>query len=330
MTEERGITVPQISLEFFTQEAGEYVESLADGSGGPTPFMSLVSAMTLGVPEEFRATTRIVFTGDFVQSVENRRTDEQPEAYSRERGSGLVAGKTMGRAPDGFVEVLFPHEWALLDADDELLALVTHLGAHEAVHVTLHHIGGEPFAVHKREGFSQAAIQYIGMAAEQVEEHLAEYLANQVQRGITGTSSDGDQLRQAFAAWQDALATQLPAIPEDDPDYFYKGMWVSFNALHILWKALAYLAAEVRDGDEFAAVPADFAELPEWKQYVEPWWDTYTALLGEIPMDVNVDVAATDEVVKRLALFLQQWALGLGFDHHDTDEGAWFRITLWD
>ncbi len=330
MAEESAIPVPQISLEFFTEEASEYVQSIADGRSGPTPFVSLVSALTSGVPEEFRSTTRIVFTADFVRSVENRLPDGQSEAYVRERGSGLVAGKTMGRQPDGFVEVLFPHEWALLEAEDELLALVTHLGAHEAVHVTLHHIGGEPFAVQKREDFGPALFQFIGMAAEQVEEHLAEYLANQVQRGITGTSSDGDQLRQAFIAWQDALAVQLPAIPEDDPDYFFKGMWVSFNALHILWKALAYLAAEVRDGDDFQAVPSSIAELPEWRQYVEFWWDEYTALLGEIPMDINADNAGTDDVIKRLALHLQQWALGLGFDHHDTKEGGWFRITLWD
>lgn len=47
-------------------------------------------------------------------------------------------------------------------------------------------------------------------------------------------------------------------------------------------------------------------------------------------MTVEVDIAATDEVVREMALHLQTWADGLGFDFHDTSQGGFFRIKLWD
>ena len=75
------------------------------------------------------------------------------------------------------------------------------------------------------------------MASEQIEEHLAEYLSNQVERTSAGTSRS--QVVNAFDAFDATLEKELPAIAEDDPDYFLKGMMVTFEALHILWKSLA-------------------------------------------------------------------------------------------
>lgn len=47
-------------------------------------------------------------------------------------------------------------------------------------------------------------------------------------------------------------------------------------------------------------------------------------------MTVQQDISATNDVVKRLGLLLQRWALGIGFDLQDTDQGGFFRIMLWD
>ncbi|TFH69435.1 hypothetical protein [Cellulomonas sp. HD19AZ1] len=77
-------------------------------------------------------------------------------------------------------------------------------------------------------------------------------------------------------------------------------------------------------------MPSEIAALPGWRQHIEPWWDRYLELLDEIPMTVDVDMAATDEVVREMALHLQTWADELGFDFHDTPRGGFFRIKLWD
>ncbi|MNY56906.1 hypothetical protein D3C86_1930340 [compost metagenome] len=107
-------------------------------------------------------------------------------------------------------------------------------------------------------------------------------------------------------------------------------MRVSFEATHVLWKTLAYLAAELRVDDDFLPVHTEISSLPEWKSTVEPWWSEYISLLARIPMSTQVDIVSTDEVVKSIAELLQRWALGIGFDFHGTPEGAWFQITLWD
>lgn len=332
MSDDTTITTPQITLEYFPEDGAQALVELVNAGSAPVSLLALLGAIASRIPEEYRAQTRVVYTADFVRSVNDRRTDSSTEEYTRERGSGIVAGKTMGKQPDGLVDILFPADWITIEQTDEFLAMLRHLGAHEAVHATIHHIGAEPFDVHRREKFGYASLNFVSMAGEQIEEHLAEYLANQVQFGTTGQGgSSVDQVKETFDAWQDTLAVQLPAIPEDDPDYFQKGMFVTFNALHILWKTLAYLAAEIRDGDDFRPVPDEIVTLPEWRQVVAPWWGDYTALLAEVPMTMEQDIPATDEVVKRMGLLLQRWALGVGFDFHDDEQGGgFFRITLWD
>lgn len=47
-------------------------------------------------------------------------------------------------------------------------------------------------------------------------------------------------------------------------------------------------------------------------------------------MKVDVNIAATDRVVVQLAEHLQRWADDIGFDFHDTPQGGFFRIKLWD
>lgn len=203
---------------------------------------------------------------------------------------------------DGLVDILIP-VYGLLPLEDEQETaeqsrLIQHLAAHEAVHASIHHNGDEPFDLHRREEFGYASMNFVSLASEQIEEHLAEYLGSQV----TGREVDqsASNVEASIDAWQETLATELPAIPEDDPDDFQRGMLVTFNAPHILWKTLAYLAAVLRTEDGFRPVPSEIAALGGWRQHIEPWWERYLELLGEIPMTVDVNIAATDEVVREM------------------------------
>ena len=319
-------------LENLTEDELEAIKADLGARVGDASVAQMIWAVGRAIRAEDVPRTRIVFTGDFVQSV-NAREDRSQHPYTTQRGASLVVGKTMPPDADGIVDILFPIFFALPgvvgESDGEGRdALVRHLAAHEAVHATIHHLGTDPFDVYKREQLGEATLQFAAMASEQVEEHLAEYLANQV--AVSPDGQTADAVRASFVAMQDTLAVQLPGIAEDDPDYFRKGMFVSFEALHILWKSLASLAAELRDGDTFAPVPADIASLDEWRDHVAPWWAVYTTLLGRIPMSTDIDIPATDRVVRLIGALLQRWALGLGFDFHDTADGAWFRITIWD
>lgn len=325
---------PAIGLvfEYLTEDEMAAVRADLEARKGDAVLPQLISAVGRALRAEDVSRTRIVFTGNLVQSV-NAREDRTEHPYSTERGAGLVVGKTMPPDAEGVVDVLFPAYLALPrpegEGDEEVREdLVRHLAGHEVVHATIHHLGTEPFDVYKREQLGDATLQFAAMASEQVEEHLAEYLANQVAISPVGGTAEG--VRASFEALQKTLDAKLPAIPTDDPDYFRKAMTVSFEALHILWKSLAYLAAELRDGDAFSTVPAEIASLDEWRDHVAPWWEVYTTLLGRIPMSTDIDIPATDHVVRLIGVLLQRWALGLGFDFHDTANGAWFRVTAND
>jgi len=321
---------PAVGLvfEYFTGDEVAAVRADLEIRSGNAALPQIVAAATNALRAEDVSRTRLVFTGDFVQSV-NARDDSGDHAYSTARGAGFVVGKTMPPNADGVVDVLFPSFFALPhiegEGDEQVRAdLVRHLATHEAVHATIHHLKTEPFKVYKRERLGDAALQFAAMASEQVEEHLAEYLANQVVVSQMGETAE--DVKASFEALQETLDTKLPGILADDPDYFRKGMFASFEALQIVWKSFSYLAAALRNGDTFAAVPADIASLDKWRDHVAPWWEAYTAMLGRIPMSTDVDIPATDRVVRLIGMLLQRWALGLGFDYHDTAEGAWFQV----
>jgi hypothetical protein len=273
--------------------------------------------------------TRVVLTGDLVQSVHDRGP-WPGEPYSREVGAGIVVGKTMAPTADGFVDILIPVHDLLPSGPDDDRGLrdrySRHVAAHEAVHASMFHLGTDPFDAHLRGGFGPATGLYLAMAGEQVEEHLAEYLANQVARRASCVTAE--LMTDAFGVWLTTMRVDIPALDEDDPEYYQKGWQISFSALQILWKRLAYVAAELRDGDDVRPVPAQVSGLEEWSRHVAPWWPEYVRLLARIPMTIDVDVPATDQVVEQIGAHLQRWALGLGLDFHDLDDGAWFSSSF--
>jgi len=323
-----GLTVV---IENFTQEMLDAVLAdhalRADGSS----MTQLLLAFQGALRGSDRKKTRLVITGDIVASVSDRE-DRSSKPYTTERGGGVVAAKTMPPDEAGFVDVLVPSYWFAPSNDvhelSERDAYIQHIAAHEAIHVSIFHIGDEAFDVHLREDFAYAMKNFISMASEQAEEHLAEFLGSKVSgRKLTRSA---EQVSLSIEAWRSTIDNELPAIPESDPEYFQRGMLVTFEALHILWKSLAYLAAALRTERGFEPVPIEIAMLPTWKEYVEPWWTRYLDLLGEIPMDVEVDIQATDKVIRHIAKLLQLWADEIGFDFHDTDQGGYFRIKIWD
>lgn len=316
-----GASGPTLTLEYLDDET---VSEIVNGASLANFATSLAS--TLHGPDHAR--TRIVLTGDLVSSV-NSRQDRSGNEYTLERGAGIVAAKTMPPDTDGVVDILVPSDWLLPLDDGSALndrdQLLRHLVAHEAVHAQLFHDGNEPFHVYKRRKYGDAQLTFMSMACYQVEEHLAEYTSNQVVRAPWSTTAE--QIVVSFTAWNSILSGRLPALSEDDPDYFSKAMMITLTALHDLWKALSYFAAELRSGNSFSVIPEEIAELTDWKNEVAPWWDDYISLLSQIPMSTPVDVARTDDVVEAIGLLLQRWAKGVGVHHHDTPEGPWFQMT---
>lgn len=327
-SESQGIS---LILENFSQDMVEILVADQKEHQGKSALMQLITAVGSTLREEDLARTRLVITGDLIASV-NSREDRSNKKFTVERGAGIVAAKTMPPSSEGVVDILVPSHWVLpLDKGQSSKGrdeYIEHVAAHEAVHASLFHIGDKPFDLLHRSIFGYAMQNFLSMAGKQIEEHLAEFLGSKTTgRKVEQTA---EQVEASIKAWQETITTELPAIPESAPDYFHQGMMVSFEALHILWKSLAYLAAALRTEDEFDTVPSEIANLPGWQEYIAPWWSKHLELLGRIPMTIEQDIQKTDEVVREMALFLQSWADGIGFDFHDTEQNAYFRIKIWD
>lgn len=319
----------QLVWEYANDEVVEAVEEQIGAGPEASPVMAVYDVAREALRAGDLGATRLVFTGDFVRSVIERES-RVGQGFTLQRGSGIVAAKTMPPTAAGVVDILVPLYLVLTgEAGDQRFSLdvVRHTAAHEAVHATIHHLGSKPFAVHLRHRLAYAEEQFAQMAAEQVEEHLAEYQADLVVPRAHSTPGD---LEAVTEAWLHTIGAELPGLDQSDPGYVDQSMRVCLGALHVLWKALACFAAELRRGDVFDAPAAEIVASPGWQRDVAPWWDEYLRLLGQVPMTYDVDIPRTDAVVKSMGVHLQTWAYGLGFDFHDTEQGGRFRITLWD
>jgi hypothetical protein len=308
----------QLVLENLSEE--DQVDIQKDCQDSDTSrIAAVVRSILATLPTGDSSKIQVVITANFTKSVSSRQSTGR--MFDMKRGSGVVAGKTMPPNKDGVVDILLPLQFVLLgDIED-----VKHIGIHEAVHAQLHLSGTQPFDVHVREKFGPAMTDFVAMAGEQIEEHLAEQISSSISARKNWT--DPKDMSSALTAFDDALTTQLPAIPQD-ANYFAQGMHVTFSAYNVLWKALAFLAAELRTGDVFSDVPNTITALSLWKNSVEPYWAGYLNIIGEVPMTMDVDVQKTDMIVKRLAEYLQQWSMDQGFDYHDTPDGqGYFQIT---
>lgn len=314
-----------LTIEYYNQDIIDAISADEVSRGGSSSFNQLLVAVRNSLRNEDLPKTRLVLTNDLVASV-NDRENRTVKEFTVERGAGVVAAKTMPPNAEGLVDILLPIHWVLplVDSVDERDEYMQHLVAHEAVHASLFHIGAEPFDLHHRKKFDYAMYNFISMASEQIEEHLAEYIGSKVTKHKIKQTAD--QVNASINTWQETLSIKLPAISQTSPDYFERGMLTTFEALHILWKSLAYLAAALRTDDKFNQTPSEITDLPKWKEYIGPWWPHYLELLSKIPMTIEVDIPATDKVVYELALYLQRWADDIGFDFHDSEQGAYFRI----
>lgn len=318
-------------IEYINENAARILANDQLVHEGQSSLMRLGSAVCGALRDEDLPKTRLIVTGNLVSSV-NDREDRTANPFTVERGAGTVAAKTMPPNTDGVVDILVPIDWVLPVDDAQALKerneYIEHIAAHEAIHASLFHIGNKPFDLMYRGNFGDAMRNFLSMAGKQIEEHLAEFLGSKTTGRKLGQSAG--QVKASIEAWQETIKTKLPAIPESSPDYFQRGMMTSFESLHILWKSLAYLAASLRTDDGFEAVPSEITNMPEWQEFIAPWWPKHVELLGRIPMTVELDPQATDEVVHEMGLFLQNWADSIGFDFHDTDQGAYFRVKIWD
>lgn len=263
---------------------------------------------------------RLVITGDFVGSVQQRLAGDRSSEFDVERGSGMVAAKTMP-GPDGFIDVLVP--WWFFDVDREpaqraeSAALVVRTVVHEAHHVAMRqnqqgykHADAESWRETNLRSAADSVIDEYraesGVAATLVEEYSP-------WSPVEVLDALGRDVGKAVASYQEHLDVERLA--------FETG-----TACLVGWRALAYIAAvDVADRDR-SPVTSEVAEDPLWKRLAANYWDEFRAVLQAVPAGRDImpqaDIALA---VETLAVLLGKWLDGLGFTWTDNE----FRIQSW-
>ncbi len=267
--------------------------------------------------------TRLVLTGDFVRSVQDRGEPESAyhQDYDLQRNTGIVAGKTIPR-PDSTVDVLlhaamFAPE---LIEDEADVRSIFHTLLHEAQHVAIEQ-HGEASGNFENEPWARRNL--LVAAAQTIDEYRAEAPASTM-AGPTGWA--GSDIPASLRAWLE----KLQATVEDYQDHLdvQKLSYEVMQETHNAWKLLAYVVAEeVGAGQQLAPSVLD-SDL--WVLMVEPHWTEFSQTLREVPLGNERTPRPTlDRHAEALSDIFDRWLRAIGFKFEDNAQGSTFHIVNW-
>jgi hypothetical protein len=295
-------------LRTVTLEAVDPDAIAVDVEAGSLPDLLrwCVDTLASSVPEPDKAS--LVVTGDFVGSVRSRLREGSPaESYGVERGTGIVAGKTMDRG-DGTIDVLLPAFFFVADAGDEQRSASARIASrtlvHEAAHVAAlqneqtFDYAGEP----GRDGDLQT------LAYEILDEYRAEVTVPLEMRegelpldGLEALDTLAQGLARAAAAYQ-----QHHVVP--------KLVAEVANAASVAWKQMACMAALERLEPEQSSVTDDVRADSQWQRMAGARWSDFQQSLDRARP--GNEVMAAEEIaliVEELTATLLAWLEDLGF-----------------
>lgn len=297
----------------------------------PTDQVNLARAI-LALTAVDMAKVVLVVTGDLVTSARERLPQDQRDAFSDERGAGMLGGKTMAVGDE--VHVLMP-AWLYADAEaaaslmPETEAAEVRAGTeargelarrtivHEAQHVLMTQNGEAGVEIAE----ARARRDFLFLAHDVIDEYRAEL-------GVPAS------LRAAFEyeVSQETLPAFRDGLKREVQDYQRRRnvealMYGVLAQAQHAWKALANVAAarRVRAVPE----PAD-ANHPDWEELAAPYWERFEELLMSAPApSERFTLDAQRQLMGAVADLFDEWLRGLGFLWRDTDGGhnAEFRIT---
>lgn len=264
---------------------------------------------------------RLVVTGDFVSSVQARlEQDGVNTDFDVDRGSGMVAGKTMPQ-PDGSIDVLIPWWFFNAELDAEQRAVTAELAVrtviHEAYHVAMRQ---------NQQGYEHLDNEtwrdrnFLAAADSIVDEYRAE-------AGVMATFEE-DESYWSPVEVLDTLSRELVASVASYQEHVdLERLVVDIgNSCIVAWRALAYIAAvDIADSIR-SPLTTEVQAHPLWRKMAAPFWSDFRELLQVIPSGGEVmaqgDLSAA---IERLSALLGRWQVVLGFVWTDN----YFHVEDW-
>ncbi len=243
--------------------------------------------------------------------------------------SGSVGGRTMRRI-DGGVEVIVdsnsmintdssgfkPTAAGLPSVKPAGLQVLRRTVAHEAQHANMELKGSGLGAYRHQVAWEGAPSLQFAVARKMCDEHRAEWNAIQAVGTTATTAGDvldvicpvGQELSAAVARFEQSAREAVDVRRLKDEVY---------AACTPLWTWVAFWAAEYREGDEIAEVPAEIARLKVWQRYVGPTWQTMATALSQLPVTVAASPDALHHAARRVAVTVGTSLGYIGFRHQD-------------
>ena len=258
---------------------------------------------------------KIVFTGDFVESVKARLdpNSEEAKSYGVERGASQAIARTLRRGSNGFdilfsAGVLFPAEGQLQEERNLWDQVLTHTAAHEAGHVSLGLNANASEAFQDLVKLDETARRFRAAAAVLVEEYRCERLANSQALVVPTHESSFDE---DISALRLSLNQARPLVGPD----VLQALQITMTAAHHYWLTLAYLVAELLpDGQDSAATPSP---LPlGWNAYAADAWPAISRSLAQLePANVAMPIQTLTRVTEELSVQSLNWLASIGIDY---------------
>jgi hypothetical protein len=276
----------------------------------------------------------LIIPNDLRESIQRRQPDEP---YTVERGSGLVAGRTM-QQPNGHIDVIInaypiakigPRGTPVLDRT--LMSMVSRTVTHEAQHAVMRqrNSGFDEYRVDEINGVFNRPLAT--SAAQLCDEHRAEWRAIQLTEPNPPTADDVRAVLAALGAELTAANAIYQQAP-DTPQAVFALATAVFAACGPFWVSLGYWAAQFRGDDgTLDGIPEEITELPLWQRYSGDVWAHLQRSLTTLPVEdlstsANVLRSAAAAVAAALTVSLET----IGFRCVDAGDNSAFYITRWD
>jgi hypothetical protein len=269
---------------------------------------------------------------------------ESNAGYHTDRGTGLVAARTMKR-PDGRFDVII--ETGLLgDVDAAGQSRWTAAGLprlsrtalemlrrsifHEAQHVVMaqRNSGSEEYALETHAG-NFPRWDY-AVSAKMCDEHRAEWNAIRLTSRTPPTPDAivavlahlGAELAAADARYQSSSTT---------PDDTYQLLEDVYNACAPFWTSMAYWSAQLRTDDQVFDFGSETTDLELWRRYVGPTWRSLGRVIVDLPVaDLMTSAATLQKSARDVANWVAESLSFISFTHILGADGEAFYIERHD
>lgn len=273
------------------------------------------AAMQRGLTAIGAASAAVVVTDDFAGTI-NRLL--RTNSYASERGSGVVAAKTITRASNSTPVIIMNNPVVSDLSAGDLERLSAHEGGHIVLHLSDEEVTGRHHLAATQTDWDLISVGGLAMEEMRIERRLSEL-------GYEPSNwAHLEDLDEAiYAANTEVVLAVVDPASASDASYLQDRIFPVFDRLT---KLLAYLAAPIIT--EAVGLPVDQLDADgraNWNDFVDPTWDARVELYRTLPsLAGKMRDHEWEEALLLGSILETRFLQDIGFELKTTDQGVSF------